>query len=73
VNGKLLASSCEKNRKVAGRVAAEEGLQKLKETCYTIKVGYMFQYKQVREGRALVGPTGEGYSWNEDSLSKGAS
>jgi hypothetical protein len=44
VNGKLLASSTERYKKVAGRVAAEEGLQKLKETCYTIKAGYKFQY-----------------------------
>jgi len=46
VNGKLLASSFERNRKVAGRIAAEKGLQKLRETCYTIKV-YIYKYMSI--------------------------
>jgi len=41
VNGVLLASSLEKTRKAASRVAAEVGLEKLKESCYTIKVSHI--------------------------------
>ena len=41
VNGVLLASSLAKTRKAASRVAAEVGLEKLKETCYTIKVSHI--------------------------------
>ena len=41
VNGVLLASSLEKTKKEASRVAAEVGLEKLKETCYTIKVSHI--------------------------------
>lgn len=42
VNGVLLASSLEKTKKEASRVAAEVGLEKLKETCYTIKMKLKF-------------------------------
>jgi hypothetical protein len=48
VNGVLLASSLEKTKKEASRVAAEVGLEKLKETCYTIKVSHITFHSSYR-------------------------